>query len=104
MQPQISNPSFPLIPVLIDDMKPLYLSLVDILYAYCYDQRTTEEEGNVESAWAVCKLSATMSCLESFSSLHETVVASYRRALSYPLYRHWELCQKVLQDVYVLFK
>ena len=45
-------------------MKPLYLGLVDLLFAYCYDHRTTEGEGNVESAWTMCKLSSTLSCLE----------------------------------------
>jgi protein SHQ1 len=31
-------------------------------------------------------------------------VASYRRTLAYPLYRNWTLCEKVLQDVYIMFK
>jgi len=91
-------------PVLIDDSKGLYLGLVDILLAYCYDHRTTEGDGSVESPWTICKLSPTLSCLETFTSLREPVIAFLRRALCYPLHRHWGLCQKLLQDVYVILK
>lgn len=31
-------------------------------------------------------------------------MACYRRALAYPLYRNYALCEKVLQDVYVLLR
>ncbi|XP_066283636.1 protein SHQ1 homolog isoform X2 [Branchiostoma lanceolatum] len=72
--------------------------LVDILFAYCYNNRTTEGEDNVESAWTVCKLSATLSWLESFSNLREAVLSSCRRSLSFPLYRSWALTMAVLQD------
>ncbi|CAH1264902.1 SHQ1 [Branchiostoma lanceolatum] len=72
--------------------------LVDILFAYCYNNRTTEGKDNVESAWTVCKLSVTLSWLESFSSLREAVLSSYRRSLSFPLYRSWDLTMAVLQD------
>ncbi|XP_078595082.1 protein SHQ1 homolog [Branchiostoma floridae x Branchiostoma japonicum] len=73
-------------------------SLVDILFAYAYNYRTTEGEDNVESAWTICKLSATLSWLESFSSLREAVLSSCRRSLSFPLYRSWDLTRAVLQD------
>ncbi|XP_035675864.1 protein SHQ1 homolog [Branchiostoma floridae] len=73
-------------------------SLVDILFAYAYNYRTTEGEGNVESAWTICKLSATLSWLESFSSLREAVLSSCRRSLGFPLYRSWDLTRAVLQD------
>lgn len=39
------------------------LSLIDILYAYAYNVRTTMGENTVESAWAVNKLSGTLSWL-----------------------------------------
>ena len=41
-----------------------FLGLVDILYAYAYNHRTTEGENTVESAWTMCKLSATLSWFE----------------------------------------
>ncbi|XP_078677362.1 protein SHQ1 homolog [Branchiostoma floridae x Branchiostoma belcheri] len=73
-------------------------SLVDILFAYAYNYRTTEGEDSVESAWTICKLSTTLSWLETFSSLRESVLSSCRRSLSFPLYRSWDLTMAVLQD------
>ncbi|KAJ3287755.1 Hsp90 cochaperone shq1 [Rhizoclosmatium sp. JEL0117] len=84
--------------------KPLYLGLVDIIFAYCYDHRSMEGDTTVESAWTIAKLSPTLSCFETFSTLNETLVACTRRVLSYPLYRHWGLCMKVKDDVAILFK
>ncbi|KAG0736452.1 hypothetical protein G6F57_012295 [Rhizopus arrhizus] len=49
---------------LISNEKAIYLGLVDLLFAYSYNHRLTEGEGNVESAWCIGKLSSTMSCLE----------------------------------------
>ena len=58
----------------------------------------------VESAWTICKLSSTLSWLELFhGGLHEVVYCSLRRALCFPLYRHWELALAVLQDTRDLF-
>ena len=47
----------------------LYWLFVDIIFAYCYNHRTTQGENSVESAWTVGTLSPTLSCLEvsSFS-------------------------------------
>lgn len=77
----------------------LLLGVVDILFAYAYDVRTTEGEHSVESSWTICKLSATLSWLDSFESLKETTIASLRRSLCFPLYRSWRLSNKVLIDV-----
>ncbi|KAJ3101375.1 Hsp90 cochaperone shq1 [Phlyctochytrium bullatum] len=49
-----------------DEPKPIYLGLVDILFAYCYDHRITEGEHNVESPWTIAKIAATLSCLEVY--------------------------------------
>ncbi|KAJ3124311.1 Hsp90 cochaperone shq1 [Physocladia obscura] len=84
--------------------KSLYLGLVDLCFAYCYDHRTMEGESTVESAWTVAKLSPTLSTFESFGTLHETLVACVRRALAYPLYRNFALCTRVKDDVAILFK
>uniref|UniRef100_K1QHE0 Protein SHQ1 homolog n=1 Tax=Magallana gigas TaxID=29159 RepID=K1QHE0_MAGGI len=54
----------------------------------------------VESGWTICKLSATLSWLETFSSVSDVVRSCIRRSLCYPLYRHWDLSQTVLQDVH----
>ncbi|KAL5460557.1 hypothetical protein EMCRGX_G034009, partial [Ephydatia muelleri] len=82
----------------------LYLGLVDIMFAFAYDYRTTEGEPNVESAWTICKISSTLSWLEVFrGSVHEVVYGNLRRSLCYPLYRHWRLSLAVLQDVRDIF-
>lgn len=48
------------IDLLIDEKRTL-LGLLDIIYSYAYDFRTTLGEGNVESAWTVTKISPTLS-------------------------------------------
>lgn len=49
-----------------DQLQSTYLGLVDILLAYCYDMRTTMSDPSVESAWAIAKISGTLSWLEVF--------------------------------------
>lgn len=48
---------------LLDDeeTRKLYLNLVDILFASCYNHRTTLGENTVESCWTINKLSSTLS-------------------------------------------
>jgi len=84
--------------------KALYLGLVDLLYAYSYDYRTTEGESTVESPWTIVNLSSSLSCFDTFSTLKETLIACIRRSLCYPLYRNFDLSMKCVMDVYVLFK
>lgn len=43
------------------EKKTALFSLVDILFAFAYNHRTTLGEYSVESAWTINKLSATMS-------------------------------------------
>ncbi|XP_070559764.1 protein SHQ1 homolog isoform X2 [Ptychodera flava] len=81
----------------------LFFGLLDIIFAYAYNHRTTEGENTVESAWTICKLSSTLSWLQTFTSLQDVVVSCHRRSLCYPLYRHWKLTQKVYQDVQQIF-
>ncbi|KAI9143501.1 SHQ1 protein-domain-containing protein [Paraphysoderma sedebokerense] len=81
------------------EQKPLYLALIDLLYAYCYNYRTTEGENTVESGWTVAKLSACLSALDAPSTINDAVVTSYRRSLSYPLYRSFSLAEQLHKDV-----
>ncbi|XP_071083005.1 protein SHQ1 homolog [Haliotis cracherodii] len=76
----------------------VYLGLVDIIFCYMYSYRVTEGEHNVESGWTISKLSATLSWLETFSSLQEMLVTCYRRCLCFPLHRHWSLLETVTED------
>lgn len=86
-----------------ETLPAVYLGLVDIVFAYAYNHRFTEGEENVESGWTIAKLSATLSWLETFSSLQDVMLSCFRRALIFPLYRNWNLCERVLEDVRCLF-
>jgi protein SHQ1 len=87
----------------LDNKKAVWLGLVDLLYVFSYENRVTEGDFGVESAWTMCKLSPTISSLETFTSLKDVAIACIRRSLSYPLYRNWELSVKVLNDTALLF-
>ena len=78
--------------------------LVDLLFAYAYDVRTTQGESTVESGWTVRRLSSLLSCLETFETVLEAAVACVRRSLCYPLMRHLELSRAVLADVSALLR
>lgn len=85
--------------------RQLLLSLVDILCAYAYEFRVTEGESSSESQWTICKLSATLSWLESdFFNIQDVLTTFTRRSLIYPLHRNFQLSQKVIQDVVEIFK
>lgn len=73
-----------------------------LLFAACYDARVTLGERCVESAWTVSKVCASMSWLEPFKNIREGIYVAFRRTLVYPLYRHYELAQLVLEDLKVL--
>jgi protein SHQ1 len=76
-----------------------YAGLIDILFAYCYNRRINCGCPNVESAWTISKVSSTLSWFETFKTIKSVIVASFRRALSIPLYRNWKLNELVLHDV-----
>lgn len=86
------------------EKKTALFSLVDILFAFAYNHRTTLGEYSVESAWTINKLSATLSWFQSFKTLKEVKVACIRRSLVFPLYRHWELTQEVIRDTVNILK
>ncbi|VDK84566.1 unnamed protein product [Litomosoides sigmodontis] len=79
--------------------KAIALSLVDILFAYLYDMRTTCGEHSSESGWTIAKLSPTLSYLVRWKTVKESVVGAVRRSLCFPLYRYWDLSMKVLDDL-----
>ncbi|CCJ30868.1 unnamed protein product [Pneumocystis jirovecii] len=86
---------------IIENPKSTYLCILSLLFSYSYDARTTQNEPTSESPWTIGKLSPVLSCLDmSFSTIKQIVIACTRRALAYPLYRHWKLIQKCWEDVY----
>ncbi|KAJ2760688.1 hypothetical protein H4S06_001596 [Coemansia sp. BCRC 34490] len=89
---------------LISQKQTVYLGLIDILFAYSLDYRINMGEHTVESAWAIGAVSSLFSNLDQFASLRDVVIACFRRGLAYPLYRNWELCERSLEDVYVILK
>ncbi|XP_050528708.1 protein SHQ1 homolog [Daktulosphaira vitifoliae] len=87
-----------------EDKKSAILSLVDIIYAYCYNCRVFMGEESCESSWLINKLSSTLSWFRSFDTFNETIISCLRRSLCYPLYRNWELSNLVLTDVQKVFE
>ncbi|GFQ87140.1 protein SHQ1 homolog [Trichonephila clavata] len=83
----------------IEQCRAAFLGLIDILFAYAYNKRTTEEENTVESSWTINKISATLCWLETFTSISEVAITCIRRSLIYPLFRHFELSVTILEDV-----
>ncbi|CAK5264920.1 unnamed protein product [Mycena citricolor] len=90
----------------------LYLSLTTILFAAAYEARTTQGDPTPESAWTICILTPIFSALDGppystdppSSDLIATLVQSYRRSLSFPLFRSFALAEKCRSDVAALFK
>ena len=84
-----------------DDDITAYLTLADVLYAYCYDCRLTQGEANVESAYCISRLSCSLSWLESWqlATPRTAILFMLRRSLIYPYLRVWKLSRKVLADV-----
>lgn len=81
-----------------------HYSLMEILFAYCYDRRTTFYEGTCESDWTISKLTASFCYFDSFSNPKSAIICAYKRSLIYPLYRSFKLCQKVFEDLKLLLK
>ncbi|NWW49658.1 SHQ1 protein, partial [Pedionomus torquatus] len=82
----------------------VYLGLIDILLAYCYEICVNEGDKNVESAWNVRKLSATLCWLESFTSIDDVLVSFGRRVLCYPLHRHFGLVTRAFNDTVMILQ
>ncbi|CDS01500.1 uncharacterized protein SPSC_04813 [Sporisorium scitamineum] len=88
------------------DVEALAL-LLQLLFAYSYDERTNEGEPTVESGWTIAKLSRSLAASTPPSStadaslelvLPSTLIGCIRRALTVPLYRHWELSIACIHD------
>jgi len=75
------------------------MGLVSILFAYVYDLRFNEGDSCVESAWNIQKLSPVLSSCCSFDDVTSVFRGCFRRLLTYPLYRNYELGELVWSDV-----
>ena len=85
-----------------EQKESLFLSLLDILYAYAYDHRTTFGDATCESSWTIVMLSPTLSWFESYTPPYEDVSQilrwSIRRALIYPYLRNFEFVSRQLAE------
>lgn len=81
---------------LLDDRAAVLCGLVDVLFAYCYHHCTMLGQESCEASWTVSRLSRLLSWLDGAeANVHAALVQSYRRALAYPLWRSWALCEHV---------
>ncbi|CAB9523340.1 Protein SHQ1 homolog [Seminavis robusta] len=92
---QLSSIPYPLLPPWRegDNATPLWLGILDLLFAYCYDHLLTDGDPTVESAWNISILSCSLSWLESFDQgecVADVVAQSIRRSLIYPYLRNVE--------------
>ena len=55
--------------------------LVDVVFGFAYDQRTTLGDSTCESAWTVAKLSPTLSWFDTQSSVHQVLSLSLSLSL-----------------------
>ncbi|KAJ7143801.1 SHQ1-domain-containing protein [Mycena epipterygia] len=97
--------------------KNLYLTLVAVLFSYAYEAKTTQGDSTPESAWTICSLTPAFSALDpppysalttsshtpSPPDLMACLAQSYRRCLSFPLYRSFALAEACREDVAALF-
>ena len=63
--------------------------MIDVLFAFCYENRIMENDMSRESGITINKLSSILSCHVVDSTLHDVLLQSYKRALSYPFIRHF---------------
>ena len=96
----------------------LYLTLITLLFSYVYDSRTTQCDPTPESAWTICNLTPAFTALDpphsdhyaggphvfSETELKGTLLPSYRRSITFPLYRSFALAEKCRQDVATLLR
>lgn len=87
-------------PLLFPPSKLNVLSLtVDILLAEAYDDVFSEGNGCCESVWNICKLSPSLSFLDTPETLYDACYFFARRMFTYPLYRHGSILMKVFAMV-----
>ncbi|KAH3901280.1 related to Protein SHQ1 [Saccharomycodes ludwigii] len=95
----------------VDDVKPLYLTILSLLFAYMYEQLENECQHNTESAWTIGKLTPQLSNLDqqlilkdisapTINVVREAIIIGLRKAVAYPLHRNYELGMKCWDYVY----
>ncbi|SCW01971.1 LAFE_0E11298g1_1 [Lachancea fermentati] len=98
----------------VSNVKPLYLTILSLLFAYNFEQMENEGAHNIESAWTIGKLAPQMSFLDqqillnedlkSFSMIKAIVITAIRRSLSYTLHRNYDLSMKAWNFAYYILR
>lgn len=78
--------------------------ILDILLAYIYDCRLTQGDPNVESAWTIRTLAASLSWLEHFDTPKQVAASLTHRILVYPYLRNIDLVEQVFVDMSLILK
>ncbi|KAL7410666.1 SHQ1 protein-domain-containing protein [Mrakia frigida] len=76
--------------------------LLLLLLSQAYDTRQTLSDPTLESPWTLTSLLPLFTSLtpcSAYPTIPAVLRASYRRMVSYPLYRSWALAAKVKEDV-----
>lgn len=97
-------------------VRSVLLTLIDILFAYAYDHRTTGGEPTVESSWSISILSPSLSWFEQYGagkigrssdivdSVADVLAWSTRRALIYPYLRSYSLAALAANDASMILQ
>lgn len=72
---------------------------LDLLLAEAYNDLVTEGQGCSESLWNLTTLSPSLTYLDAPETAYDACVAFARRALVYPLHRHFALVQRAYAAV-----
>ena len=87
-----------LLPLVGEERLAALCQIYDLLLANAYDWRMTQGEFNVESAWTIRTLSASLSWLEQWSGPAQVLESAIHRTLTYPYIRHTDLTRKIVED------
>ncbi|KZV10511.1 SHQ1 [Saccharomyces cerevisiae] len=110
---------------LVEDIKPLYVTILSVLFSYVFEQIENEGTHTTESAWTMGKLCPQISFLDQqlkqvnelqdgmkeiskvnkdSSLIKIAIITGIRRALSYPLHRNYDLAMKAWTFVYYILR
>ena len=85
---------------ILENESSVQCGLVDLLFAYCYNEISNMGNENCEASWTISRLSRLLSWLDAEETdLENTLVCCFRRALAYPLIRNWKMCCMVKRHV-----
>lgn len=89
-----------------EEEQKLCLNVVDILYASCYDHRTTLGESTMESSWTINKLSSTLCWFQVRLSINEMLFSQEREREKaneinfYQMFSEFYFCRRSYNSVY----